>query len=402
VKAKIIIAALTAAFLLLAGSFGLAFAAPVIQCPPDTDGVDTDGDGVVDNDHVCLSLTAGDGYYNMADGRLVYGFGFGELQTVTDGQNVATEMLSAEFPSPVIVAREGQKIFLTLTNIGMVMRPDIPDPHTVHFHGYPNAAPIFDGVPSASISVNMGASLTYYYNLAEPGTFIYHCHVEATEHMQMGMLGQIYVEPIQNMLPDNTALDGGFTHQAGNKYAYNDGDGSTYYDKEYYLQLSGVDHLFHEASINAQPLPFVDMKDTYPLLNGRGYPDTIDPAVLNNTENNYPSQPLPSLIEAVQGDRILLRLSSLSTTEYFTLSTPGIPMQVVGRGARLLRGPTGEDLSYMTNSVNLGGGEAMDVILDTSSVPVGEYVMYTTNFNKLSNDQEDFGGLMTKVVISAP
>ncbi len=57
----------------------------------------------------------------------------------------------------------------------------------------------------------MGASLTYFYNLVDPGTFMYHCHVEATEHMQMGMLGNLYVRPAQNRQPDGTDL-GGWIH----------------------------------------------------------------------------------------------------------------------------------------------------------------------------------------------
>jgi FtsP/CotA-like multicopper oxidase with cupredoxin domain len=59
-------------------------------------------------------------------------------------------------------------------------------------------------VPDASISINMGATLTYFYNVVEPGTYMYHCHVEATEHMQMGMLGNLYVRPVQNKLPAGT------------------------------------------------------------------------------------------------------------------------------------------------------------------------------------------------------
>ena len=45
------------------------------------------------------------------------------------------------------------------------MRPDLFDPHTVHYHGFPNAATVFDGVPEVSISINMGSTLTYYYNV---------------------------------------------------------------------------------------------------------------------------------------------------------------------------------------------------------------------------------------------
>ena len=75
-------------------------------------------------------------------------------------------------------------------------------------------------------------------------------------------------------------------------------------------------------------------------------------------------------------------------------------MQVVGQGARLLRGPDGKNLYYNTNSITLGGGEATDVIIDTSGVAPGTYFLYTTNLHNLSNDAEDFGGMMTEIVIN--
>ena len=31
---------------------------------------------------------------------------------------------------------------------------------------------------------------------------MYHCHVEAAEHMQMGMLGNLFVRPRQNKTAD--------------------------------------------------------------------------------------------------------------------------------------------------------------------------------------------------------
>ena len=74
-------------------------------------------------------------------------------------------------------------------------------------------------------------------------------------------------------------------------------------------------------------------------------------------------------------------------------------MKVVGNGARLLRGPTGHDLYYETNSITLGGGEAKDVLIDTTGVPNGTYFLYTTNLNYLSNGPEDFGGMMTEITI---
>jgi len=380
------------------------------QFVPDSDGIDTDGDGDPNNDHVHMHLAAGDGFVNMADGKLQYMFGFADVTGVPDNQVMNVGMLGAEFPGPTIVLREGQKFYLNLSNVGMAIRPDLFDPHTVHWHGFPNAASVFDGVPDSSISINMGGTLTYFYNVVEPGTYMYHCHVEATEHMQMGMLANLWVLPKQNNLPEGTDLNG-FTHHTGYKYVYNDGDGSTYYDVDYPIQLASFDPVFHDASLAVQPLPFALMVDKYPMINGRGYPATTDPNVLYNTAGdegydpmgNRPSQKMNAIITAAQGQKVLLRVSSLSVTQYFTITTTlGIPMKVIGRGSRLLRSPAGKDVSYMTSSLTLGGGEAMDVILDTTGVAPGTYLLYTTNLNHLSNDGEDYGGMMTEIVISAP
>jgi len=76
--------------------------------------------------------------------------------------------------------------------------------------------------------------------------------------------------------------------------------------------------------------------------------------------------------------------------------------------AKLLRDQAGNNLDYFTNSITLGGGEALDVILDTSipkpdgtAYQPGEvYYLYTPNLDHLSNDAENFGGLMTEVHIN--
>ena len=141
------------------------------QCPPDVDGIDTDGDWIVDNDNVCFHLTGGDGFVNMADGTLLYTFGFDDVTGVPDADVMLTGRLAADLPGPTIVVREGQRLYISLTNVGMQMRPDLFDPHTVHFHGVPEAASIFDGVPEPSLGINMGSTFTYFYNLVEPGTY---------------------------------------------------------------------------------------------------------------------------------------------------------------------------------------------------------------------------------------
>lgn len=378
--------------LLLAGAMPAA-AHISVQCPEDTDA-----DGVPDidlPDVVCIHLAAGDGFVKMADGYLQYIFSFSDVTTVPQDQVVAQGMLAAEFSAPTIRVREGQKVYLNLSNVGMIMRPDLFDPHTVHWHGFPNQAVIFDGEPMGSLSINMLATFTYYYEAPDPGTYMYHCHVEATEHMQMGMLGNIYVTPLQ----DGNLING-FT-----QFAYNDTDGSTGYDVDYVIQMVAFDSNFHDLHINVQPLPFALLKDNYPMLNGRGYPDTVNPDPLPAPAENggKESQKVSSLITANQGQKILLRISNLETFGFNTLMVQGIPMRVVGRDAKILRGgsdPAGTDLYYYTNSVTLGGGESVDVILDTSSVTPGTYFMYTRNLNHLSNNKEDFGGMMTEIVVN--
>jgi FtsP/CotA-like multicopper oxidase with cupredoxin domain len=370
-------------------------AAVSVQCPF---AVIDDQGNTTNPDVVCKHFAASDGFATMADGRVIYTFGFSDVtnQLPLD-QILITAELDGRLSAPVIQIKEGQELYLTLTTLPMAMRPDLFDPHTIHWHGFPNAATVFDGEPMASIAINPNASLTYYYQVPGPGTYMYHCHVEATEHMQMGMLGNLYVTPTQ----DGQNLNG-FT-----KFAYNDGDGSTGYTKDYPVQITSVDPAFHDANLNVQPLPFAAMEDTYPLINGRGYPDTVNPSITlgASPENNFkPSQNLPSLIEAEWGDTLLLRISSLATVRFYTLISPNLPMKVIGKDAILMRGTTNQDLYYETHSVTLGGGQSVDVLIDTTVIgPIASpqtFFLYTSNLNELNNDQEDFGGMMTEVVIS--
>jgi len=98
-------------------------------------------------------------------------------------------------------------------------------------------------------------------------------------------------------------------------------------------------------------------------------------------------------------------------SEYHTLASLGIPMQVIGYNAKLLRDQAGNNLYYTTNSITLGGGESLDVLLDASAFTATTYpqlgsddtplvfYLYTPNLDHLSNDAENFGGQLTEVHI---
>src|SRR5258708_1030662 len=110
-------------------------------------------------------------------------------------------VLNGNIPAPMMAIDEDDEFFLTLTNVGMIMRPDLFEQHTVHFHGYPNASGFYDGVPDASVAINIAGSFTYYYLAPDAGTYFWHCHITPPEHLQMGMVGQLYVRPRQNRVP---------------------------------------------------------------------------------------------------------------------------------------------------------------------------------------------------------
>src|SRR5205807_5516357 len=230
-----------------------------------------------------------------------------------------------------------------------------------------NASSFYDGVPDATWAINIGGSVTYYYLAPDAGTYFWHCHVTPPEHIQMGMVGQLYVRPRQNRTPSGTdvyvtsqnqqkdlrtacypglpaaagqpgpdilcsaplpAVHPGFPNVTGYQYIYNDGDGSTRYDIDVPMQIHGFDPNFHFVGMTFNPEGFSDMKDKYFLLNGRSYPDTITTGAITTMASDglqRPPQPLPSLITlSLSGgpggtpQRAALRISDLDVSEYQT------------------------------------------------------------------------------------
>ena len=387
------------------------------------------------------TVTAG----TVSDGGVTWAYQSSDLTGHVDPRTIMdVGVLNGSAPAPLMAIDEDDEFFLTLTNVGMIMRPDLFEQHTVHFHGYPNASAFYDGVPDASVAINIGGSFTYYYLAPDAGTYFWHCHITPPEHLQMGMVGQLFVRPRQNRVIGNlrdalaalnvppvststpTAAeyenlrkrcDGDIlcsnplpptNNNASNdgtkKYAYNDGDGSTAYDVEYPIQMHGFDPNFHFVGMTFNPEAFVDLKDKYFLLNGRSYPDTINDGPMKTQSPDgieRMSQPMSAIINIPAGGKALLRFSDLNVTEFHTLASLGIPMHVIGVNAKLLRDQDGNNMAYDSNSITLGGGESLDVILDaTTGYTAGQkFYLYTPQLDHLSNDAENFGGMMTEINI---
>ncbi|MBI5197378.1 MAG: multicopper oxidase domain-containing protein [Nitrospirae bacterium] len=373
---------------------------PGFQCPNDLDNFptgnfpgpednDRNGNGIFDADPnvVCKRLGATDGYVRMPDGTNHYTFGFVDL-TGVPGDQAVDHKFNAHLPAPTIEVNQGQVLYLSVINLGLAYRPDLDDSHTIHYHGFPHAMAIFDGVPENSIAVRPASEFTYFYKINDPGTYPYHCHFEPVEHIQLGMVGIIVVHPAQD------GVDGPGDTLTGT-YAYNDaGVPDTGYDVAVNLLINELDGRKHWNMENIQEGTTLwhTYFPHYSTLNGRSYPETLltgnDPA-LNVTppdptaDKTYIPQDQSSLIEANVGQRILLRLVNLGYKPH-TLTIPGIPMHVVGEDAKLLKGPGGTDVSYMRTTFGIEGGKTADILLNTAGLTAGTYFLYGRELNSQS------------------
>jgi FtsP/CotA-like multicopper oxidase with cupredoxin domain len=325
-------------------------------------------------------------------GSNIYVFGFRDV-TGFSASAVTAERGKAQISAPLLAFDQETDIKITLSNLGLSVRPDLVDGHTVHWHGFRNAIPLFDGVPELSISVPIGRDFTYFYRPHDPGTYMYHCHFEDVEHVQMGMTGIVYVRPAQNLHPVGT-------DPIGTKYVYNDGDGSTRYDREFAMMLTEIWAEAHYRDAHIQVTDWTDYKPSFFAFNGRAYPDTLagpgDP--MSPAAGRLRYQPISSLITANVGERVLLRLANLGYQNH-ALTVDGLDLLVVGKDASLLRGKDFSAQARYTNTVEIGPGESRDVIFTASAA--GTYLLYDRDYAAMSNaGGPGLGGQMTEIRIS--
>ncbi len=352
-----------------------------------------------------------------------YIFGFRNVGGMTDLQR-QNQKMKAQHNAPFFwldqFDPDNPKDFkMQLTNLGLQLRPDLTDAHTLHWHGFRNVIPFFDGEPTGSVSVPVGQYFTYVYRPRDPGTYMYHCHVEDIEHVTMGMTGIVFVRPLQN-----GQSIGGFT-----KFAYNDGDGSTGYDREFAMFLSEIWLLGHWNDAHIQESQWYNFKADFSLLNGRVFPDTllpnspIDLAQSNNvlhiqTDDNgdlvtnpgyehLQYQPHSALITCNAGEQVLLRFANLGFREA-SMTLAGINMRVVGRDATPMRGRSpdggvtpGADTSYETDTLLMGAGESFDAIFTAPAYqgpgPYDTYVLFNRRYTQDDDTADGTQGQRTEV-----
>ncbi|MBI5069293.1 MAG: multicopper oxidase domain-containing protein [Deltaproteobacteria bacterium] len=370
-----------------------------------------------------------------------YIFGFRNVTLLGDAQR-ADQKLKAQHTAPLFYLDEFDPstpatdpltrrritdgFWLDLTNLGLGMRPDLTDAHTVHWHGFRNVITFFDGEPTGSVAVPVGRRFRYVYRPRDPGTYMFHCHVEDVEHVHMGMTGPVFVRAKQNFTGNGPSvpvarLGGNAAPGAPMGYAYNDLDGSTAYDREFAMMLTEVWAEAHWCDAHIQLPEWSDYRPDFALLNGRVHPDTLAPngsidpfhPVTDPGGDLLPPQPragepagawdhlryqpLSALVQCNAGERVLLRFANLGFREA-SMTLAGLRMRVVGKDATPMKGRDGTPTGYEAQTVNFGAGESIDAIFTAPPVTAPTtYLLFNRSLKRSANLAGGFGGQMTEV-----
>ena len=113
-----------------------------------------------------------------------------ERFVIPGGQAVDGYTIGGSSPGPVIRARQGQLVEVTLVN------QSVADGVTLHWHGIdvPNAEDGVAGITQDAVPV--GGRHVYRFVATDAGTYWYHSHQMSHEQVERGLLGPLVVDPV--------------------------------------------------------------------------------------------------------------------------------------------------------------------------------------------------------------
>ena len=95
---------------------------------------------------------------------------------------------NGSIPGPTLQVQQGSEVIVNVTNDG-----DLDT--TVHWHGL-RLENKYDGVPHETQQpIPIGGSFTYRIQFPDPGLYWYHPHIREDYTQEMGLYGNILVEP---------------------------------------------------------------------------------------------------------------------------------------------------------------------------------------------------------------
>jgi FtsP/CotA-like multicopper oxidase with cupredoxin domain len=281
-----------------------------------------------------FNLTAKSGYIVTDDGNSIFMWGF------ADGAN------RMQYPGPTLIVNEDQLITVNLTN-------QLSVPVSILFPGQPGvSATMVTGTGNLgllTLEANPGETVRYTFTASEPGTYFYHSGTRPNIQVEMGLFGALIVRP---------TLGAGF--------GYNHADSA--FDREYLFVLSEIDPRFHEMVLLGK-MDQIDTTTAFPVywfINGRGGFDTILP----HSYPSLPNQPYSSLARVHPQERALVRMIG-GGRDLHPFHLHGNHHRVIARDGRLLKGPTGQDLSERFFTTTVGPGQTFDAIFTWTGEGLG-------------------------------
>lgn len=127
--------------------------------------------------------------FEMRDGVKVFNLTASIIQwEVTPGQMVEAYAYNGVVPGPQIRVTEGDRVRIILKN-------NLDEATAIHYHGLFIPNPM-DGVPFITQPpVNPGESFTYEFTAKNPGSHMYHSHMNSALQVTKGLLGAFIIEP---------------------------------------------------------------------------------------------------------------------------------------------------------------------------------------------------------------
>jgi FtsP/CotA-like multicopper oxidase with cupredoxin domain len=125
----------------------------------------------------------------LADGE-VLDLRLGPVEKHLGDATVRMLAYNGSIPGPTVRVRQGSEIVVQVTNDG-----DMDT--TVHWHGL-RLENRYDGVPhETQLPIPVGGSFTYRLKFPDPGLYWYHPHIREDYGQELGLYGNIVVDPIE-------------------------------------------------------------------------------------------------------------------------------------------------------------------------------------------------------------
>ena len=286
-----------------------------------------------------IHLYVNDGDWPFADGTSTYIVGYVAWNANFDEAPKGATLPAPTVPSPTIRVKVGDEVHVFLHNSGHEHAGEKSSfktvTHTIHFHGL-DLVSAYDGVPGVPAEglpekflagVPVGDVFEYKFVATDEGTYSYHCHIDSSTHILLGMYGALIVEGEK----PNTIY--------GHKY-----------DREYTLFFSEMDTVHNDAIADSGTYDMMKWKSNYFLLNGR-----IFTADLTNPLSTIADP--KSVIKAKEGETVLLRMIAMGHSHTFAFHPHAYHMRVIGTDGRKLDSP------YWKDTLPMVSGERYDVLV---------------------------------------